>query len=118
MSRANDIRALEARAFRAWPALETRTDHGWIQRLAGGYTKRANSINALEVNGALTEELRNDLEAPYRARGLPPIWRLTPLAPAGTDALLAGAGYRRIDESLVQRAPLADRFVLDAEVLI
>lgn len=118
MSSANDIRALEARAFRAWPALETRTDHGWVQRLAGGYTKRANSINALEPKGVLTDEIKNGLEALYRAAGLPTIWRLTPLAPAGTDELLAGAGYRRIDESLVQRATLDDRFVPDPEVLI
>jgi GNAT superfamily N-acetyltransferase len=118
MSPANDIRALESRAFRAWPALETRTDRGWVQRFAGGYTKRANSINALEPEGALTHQLKDGLEEPYRARGLPPIWRLSPLAPAGSDALLAGAGYRRIDESLVQRAPLDDRFAADPEVRI
>ncbi len=118
MSPAKDVRALEVRAFRAWPALESRADHGWIQRLAGGYTKRANSINALEPKGALTHEMKNALEGPYRAAGLPPIWRLTPLAPSGTDDLLAVAGYRRIDESLVQRASLDDRFVLDPEVRI
>jgi GNAT superfamily N-acetyltransferase len=118
MSPANDIRALESRAFRAWPALETRTDRGWVQRLACGYTKRANSINALGPKHSLTPELKNDLEAPYRARGLPPIWRLTPLAPAGTDGLLADLGYRRIDESLVQRATLDDRFAFDPEVRI
>lgn len=118
MSPANNIQALEARAFRAWPALETRTDRGWVQRLASGYTKRANSINALEPKGVLTGEMKNGLEAPYRAAGLPSIWRLTPLAPAGTDDLLAAAGYRRIDESLVQRATLDDRFILDPEVRI
>jgi GNAT superfamily N-acetyltransferase len=118
MSLENDIRAIETRAFRAWPALETRTEHGWVQRLAGGYTKRANSINALAPEGALTSEMKKDLEAPYRAAGLPQVWRLTPLAPAGTDELLAAAGYRRIDESLIQRAPLDDRFVLDPEVRI
>ena len=116
MSSQNDIRTFEARAFRAWPALETRTEHGWVQRLAGGYTKRANSINALKPEGVLTQEMKDRLEAPYRAAGLPPIWRLTALAPAGTDELLAAAGYRRIDESLVQRAPLDDRFVADPEV--
>jgi len=118
MSSLPDIRALEARAFRAWPALETRTMQGWVQRLSGGYTKRANSINALEPNGALTGDLKAALEAPYREHGLPPVWRLTPLAPAGTDALLAEAGYRRIDESLVQRATLDDRFPPDPEVRI
>lgn len=118
MSSLPDIRALEARAFRAWPALETRAMQGWVQRLSGGYTKRANSINALEPNGALTGDLKAALEAPYREHGLPPVWRLTPLAPAGTDALLAEAGYRRIDESLVQRATLDDRFPPDPEVRI
>jgi GNAT superfamily N-acetyltransferase len=62
--------------------------------------------------------VKDALEAPYRARGFPPVWRLTPLAPAGADELLAGAGYRRIDESLVQRAALDDRFVVDREVRI
>jgi GNAT superfamily N-acetyltransferase len=118
MSPLNDIHANEIRAFRAWPALESRTERGWVQRLAGGYTKRANSINALEPEGALTQEMKNSLEAPYRAAGLPPIWRLTSLAPAGTDERLAAAGYRRIDESFVQRAPLDDRFAPDPEVRI
>src|SRR6185295_19964156 len=104
MSPPADIRALERRALRAWPALETREEAGWIQRLSGGYTKRANSINALEPESGFSLELKDRLEAAYRERGLPPIWRLTPLAPAETDPFLAQAGYRRIDESLVQRA--------------
>jgi hypothetical protein len=41
------IRLLEQRGFRAWPALESRTVAGWLQRISGGYTKRANSISAL-----------------------------------------------------------------------
>src|SRR5436190_11041088 len=118
MSPVDEIRALEARAFRAWPALETRSALGWVQRLSAGYTKRANSINALKPDDPLTDGVKDALEAPYRAGGLPAVWRLTPLAPAGADELLAGAGYRRIDESLVQRAALDDRFVVDREVQI
>jgi GNAT superfamily N-acetyltransferase len=118
MSPADDIRALEARAFRAWPALETRSLAGWIQRLSGGYTKRANSINALEPEGPLTPGLIHALEIPYWQLGQPRVWRLTPLAPAGADALLAEAGYRRIDESLVQRATLDERFRADPEVRV
>jgi GNAT superfamily N-acetyltransferase len=118
MSPLDDIRALERRALRAWPALESRAAQGWVQRLAGGYTKRANSINALEVEKSLTLEMKNGLESPYRTANLPPVWRLTPLAPAGTDDLLAQAGYRRIDESRVQRASVDGRFIADPEVRI
>jgi GNAT superfamily N-acetyltransferase len=112
------IETIESKAFRAWPALETRSTQGWVQRFAGGYTKRANSINALEKEAIFTQEMKNALEAPYLERGLPPIWRLTPLAPAGTDQALAAAGYRRIDESHVQLAPLGNAFVLDPDVRV
>lgn len=112
------IAALEQRMFRAWPALESRQAHGWLQRFADGYTKRANSINALTSRNEFTSEIREELEAPYRARGLPPVWRLTPLAPAETDTSLARLGYRRIDQSLVQAAALDSRFFADPEVQI
>src|SRR5436190_16573077 len=112
----DEIRALELRGFQAWPALETRTSFGWIQRFAGGYTKRANSINAIADGARFTAEVMAELERPYRERGHPPIWRLTPLAPAEVDVALAGRGYRRIDQSLVQRARLAERFAPDPSV--
>jgi N-acetylglutamate synthase len=118
MSRESDIRAIEQRTFRAWPALETDTTAGWVQRFSGGYTKRANSINALEADIEFNQPLKIALEAPYRVRGLPPVWRLTPLAPPHVDSALAGAGYRRIDESLVQRSTLDGRFIEDPEVRI
>jgi GNAT superfamily N-acetyltransferase len=113
-----EIRDLERKAFQAWPALETQANSGWIQRFAGGYTKRANSINAIEVKPDFTSAVMADLERPYRERGQPPIWRLTPLAPAGADAALADRGFRRIDESLVQRAALDERFAADPAVRI
>ncbi len=112
------IRTLERRGFRAWPALETRTAFGWVQRFANGYTKRANSINALEENSRFTSEIKKTLEEPYLERGLPPIWRLTPLAPPEADMALGEQGYRRIDESFVQVAPLDDRFAAGPEVTI
>ncbi len=113
-----EIRNLELRAFQAWPALETQRNFGWIQRFSGGYTKRANSINAIEVGARFTPDVMAQLERPYRERGHPPIWRLTPLAPPEADAALADRGHRRIDTSLVQRAPLDERFTLDPEVRI
>jgi GNAT superfamily N-acetyltransferase len=113
-----EIRELERRAFQAWPALETQCNFGWIQRFAGGYTKRANSINAIDDGADFTPDVMAELERPYRERGHPPIWRLTPLAPSRADAVLAGHGYRRIDESLVQRAALDERFAADPMVRI
>jgi N-acetylglutamate synthase len=112
------IETLEAKAFRAWPALETRSTAGWIQRFAGGYTKRANSINALAPAAVFTVKMKNVLEALYRERGQTPVWRLTPLAPPETDQILDAAGYRRIDESHVQSAPLGSDFVLHPEVRV
>jgi GNAT superfamily N-acetyltransferase len=113
-----EIRNLELRAFQAWPALETQSNFGWIQRFSGGYTKRANSINAIEDGVHFTPDVMAELERPYRERGHPPIWRLTPLAPPEADTVLAGRGYRRIDTSLVQRAPLDEHFCADPAVRI
>lgn len=112
------VRALEARLFRAWPALQTRTTAGWLQRLSDGYTKRANSINAVEPDTHFAPDLRDALERPYRESRLPPIWRLTPLAPLEADTTLAALGYRRIDESLVQVAPLGRDFSADPDVIV
>ncbi len=114
----NLIRDLERRSFRAWPAIEARTAFGWIQRFANGYTKRANSINALEPDIRFTQKIKDALEEPYVDRGLPPIWRLTPLTPPEADLALAQQGYRRIDRSLVQVAPLNGGFAADPEVTI
>ena len=51
------VRALEERAFNAWPAHQTVFHRGWVFRLSGGYTKRANSVNALVpgINRATAE---------------------------------------------------------------
>ena len=43
----SQVRRLEELAFAGWPALETRDVAGWRLRFSDGYTKRANSINAL-----------------------------------------------------------------------
>jgi GNAT superfamily N-acetyltransferase len=112
------VRRLEAIAFRAWPALEAETPPGWLQRLSHGYTKRANSINGLDPGAEITSERIAALEAPYRSRGLPPIWRITPLTPPAADGLLAARGYLRIDDSLVQTAPIDGSLDVDPAVTI
>jgi GNAT superfamily N-acetyltransferase len=105
------VRRLEELAFAGWPALETRDVAGWRLRFSGGYTKRANSINALGRDAQTDPATVEGLEAACRERGQPPVWRLSPLAPPAIAGILEGRGYRAIERSLVQACPLHPRFV-------
>ncbi len=98
------IRTLERRALAAWPALETLEQDGWALRTANGYTKRANSANAIEPPFQQIDLQIARIEAHYRARGLPAIFRLTPLAGPAIDQALEARGYAHIDPSLVMVA--------------
>ena len=69
------VRRLEELAFRGWPALETRDRAGWRLRFAGGYTKRANSINALGHDAETAPAVIQSLETAYRERSQAPVWR-------------------------------------------
>lgn len=111
----DEVRRLEELAFRGWPALETEDRAGWRLRFSGGYTKRANSINALGRDASTEIEA---LEAPYHQRGQTPAWRLTPLAPLGIDDRLAARGYRSIERSLMQVCPLHGGFARDPAVTL
>jgi ribosomal protein S18 acetylase RimI-like enzyme len=75
-------------------------------RMAGGFTKRANSANAAEP-GADFAGVRLAAEAFYERHGLPAIFRLSPLAPPQADRELADAGYALFDPTVVARASLA-----------
>ncbi len=100
------IETLERRAFAAWPALRTVTRDGWVMRFAAGHTKRANSINPVAAGpGDLAARIAA-AEADYAAAGLPPVFRITPLAEAGLDDALAARGYAAFDESLVMAGSL------------
>lgn len=105
---ASEFTAIEAAAFASWPALDGEEDYcGWRLRYGGGYTKRANSVNATAAATALSDAQIDDIETRYRQRGLPPIFRLLSLAlPDATDAALERRGYRYLDRSLVMSLPL------------
>jgi GNAT superfamily N-acetyltransferase len=104
-----DLRRLEEAGFNAWPALQTMLLDGWVLRFAGGYTKRANSINPTYPGSTADLAAKVDAcEQIYRRRGLPAIFRLTSFGtPDGLDELLAARGYHLIDRTLVMRRPLA-----------
>ena len=112
-----DIRTLEERAFNAWPAHQTVFHQGWVFRLSGGFTKRANSVNALEP-GAPFGGVREAATALYARYGLPAVFRLSPLAPPEADQALADAGYAHFDPSLVLHRPLANVARPDANAVV
>jgi len=113
-----EVRRLEELAFAGWPALESRDMAGWRLRFSSGYTKRANLINALSRNSQTDPESVRALEAAYRERGLPAIWRLTPLAPPAITGILTARGYRAIERSLLQVCRLNSDVVAHPEVHI
>ena len=111
------ILGIEERAFNAWPALATVLAGGWVLRFADGFTKRANSVNALAptVDAAAMAAIARPI---YASRGLPLIFRLSPLAGKDADRLLADLGAARVDETLVMRLALDRQLVRDADVRI
>src|SRR5690242_2761336 len=83
------IRTIEEASFGAWPALSQVYDDGWILRFADGHTKRANSVNPTYPSLGDVEAKIGRAEGWFRARGLPPVFRVTPLAePADLDRRL------------------------------
>ena len=114
-----DVLDWEERGFSAWPAPRNVYYGGWVFRLGGGYTKRANSANALGERHEMRADSINALapardfadvmaaaERFYAANGQPTIFRLTPLAGADADPLLEAAGYVLLDPSTVMTAAL------------
>lgn len=97
-----DLHRLEQAAFAAWPALQEHTLAGWRLRFSNGYTKRANSANAVtEVQGISDAQIAA-VEDFYRSRLQPPIFRLASFCTSrAVDDALADRGYRWADASWV-----------------
>lgn len=94
------VRALEERCFNGWPALSTALVDGWVVRLSDGHTRRANSASALTPSRIAPEALVETVEALFSARGLAPLFRLTPLADPAVERLLARRGWREEEPSV------------------
>jgi GNAT superfamily N-acetyltransferase len=88
------IRSIEHESLDAWPALDQETYDGSVLRFSKGYTKRANSVNALAGSTLGLSEKVDFCELAYHSRNLPPIFRITPLSPPDLDELLDERGYR------------------------
>jgi len=101
----DSIRILEECAMNAWPAHQSVLSDGWVLRLAAGYTKRANSANALFPTGRFSEIVPL-VEMFYARHGLPTVFRLSPLAGSEPASVLDAAGYRYVDPTLVMTLAL------------
>lgn len=107
MENLDAVRETEEHLMNAWPSLRTLVCNGWVFRQADGYTKRANSANALAVRGAFEPTLESARKF-YASFDCPTIFRLTPLAGPGPDRILASLGFQAVDETLVMKATISN----------
>jgi ribosomal protein S18 acetylase RimI-like enzyme len=89
----------ERRIVNAWPSPATLLVGDWVLRFAGGYSGRANSASPLKPGAELDEATLDLIEELYRADGLPPCIRLTPLIGEATRERVLARGYRVKDAS-------------------
>lgn len=105
---ASEIQTLEELSMRAWPALETLADDGWVHRFSGGYTRRANSVHPLASGTRRLVDKVDEAESLYRARNLPTIFKLTADSqPDGLESALVGRGYIEEARTAVHVADVA-----------
>ncbi|MEP7292719.1 MAG: GNAT family N-acetyltransferase, partial [Chloroflexota bacterium] len=104
------LRLLEELSLNALPALQTLHYDGWELRFAdgaGGYPRRANSIQSLYPSLLPLDEKVAFCEAQYAARGYKTVFKMTPAAPDGLDAALRARGYVKDAMTSVQTLDLA-----------
>ncbi|WP_338134397.1 GNAT family N-acetyltransferase [Cohnella candidum] len=98
-------RHLEEYSLNAWPALRTMVHEGWLLRLAEGYTKRSNSVQAIYGGCEQTVDWDRKIaycEEQYAQAGLDTVFKITPFVPSGLDAKLADRGYMLLDPTSVR----------------
>ena len=92
------VQSIEAAAAVAWPPKESLTLGSWELSAGDGFSRRRNSAVPA---GPLPENLErrfSDVGEWYRVRGLPTLYRITPLCDTAVDDVLA-------DRGLVLEAP-------------
>ncbi len=90
------LRFYEELALNALPSLQTLYYDGWVLRFAdgaGGYPRRANSIQLLYPSLLPLDEKIARCETEYFGRGMKTVFKMTLAAPDGLDALLRSRGY-------------------------
>lgn len=103
------VEAFERAGLEAWPGIEVKWDGSWVRRAAGGYTKRANSIQCLDPADGEEADLRVISASSWLViRGLKPVFRMTPLSSPELSETLDDAGWQTIDLSHLFAMPLGE----------
>ncbi|RKL67428.1 GNAT family N-acetyltransferase [Salipaludibacillus neizhouensis] len=101
------IQKIEELSLNALPALQTHLFDGWVLRFADGYTKRANSINALYFSKQEVEQKIDISEQIYEKRNLRTVYKITPqVFPQNLDKSLDERDYVLEGITSVQLLPL------------
>lgn len=84
---------VEETELNAWPALKEIYLDGWIVRLGGGVSRRANSASPLSLDARGGDALIAACENHYRRHKLPTLFRMVSLLDREFDDRLAARGY-------------------------
>ena len=106
--RPDDVDHIEAIAFEAWPAVETRDEDGWIVRYGNGFSRRLNSVTI--SSKAAIDDVPGRVQAAgtwLGARGVGTVIRVTTASPPSIDETLARRGFRTEGETVVMTSGLA-----------
>jgi GNAT superfamily N-acetyltransferase len=94
---------IEELTMNAWPSLQTILLDGWIIRMAGGYTKRANSVNPMYSYDNNLDKKISYCENIYRNNNLPIIFKIIDCNEHKIiDKRLVELNYSKIDTTSVQ----------------
>ena len=100
------IQSIETAAAVAWPPTESLRLGAWELSAGDGFSRRRNSaVPAGPLPGNLDRRL-SDVETWFRVRGLPTLFRITPLCDAAIDDTLAERGYALEAPTLVMSRPI------------
>lgn len=104
------VEAFERAGLEAWRGIEVKWDGSWVRRAAGGYTKRANSVQCLDPADGDDADLRIISASTWMVmRGIKPVFRITPLAAPEMIETLDEAGWQTIDHSHLFAMPLGEQ---------
>jgi ribosomal protein S18 acetylase RimI-like enzyme len=97
---------VEEACLNAWPSPRQAVHGDWLIRVAGGSTRRTNSINPLRAERHDPRDVLEPAQALYRAQGQDTIFRIPSMA-IGADGPLEQLGYSFEGETCTLFADLA-----------